>query len=109
MSPKLLDSARAVLEAAGEGNVRLYLTEAHPAPESASSGANASTNGVNRLPTIPELLERGKTLDRLPPLHWSLNEAKSNIAYYCPTSGTSGAQVTTLTPSVTWSSGQAIY
>jgi len=90
VSPALIESGRAVAAAVGEADVRLYLTEQVPT----GAQANGHVNGDGSLKTIDELLNLGKTLDPLPALNWSPEEAQSSIAYLCATSGTSGIQVT---------------
>ncbi|KAM0343555.1 hypothetical protein ACHAPU_008450 [Fusarium lateritium] len=79
-SPALAESSHA-MAAAADDPVRVYLTTAMPTDGDATGHK-----------TIDELLSLGKTLDALPPLDWTPEEAQDSIAYLCATSGTSGAQ-----------------
>ncbi|KAK8110189.1 AMP dependent ligase/synthetase [Apiospora kogelbergensis] len=79
-SSALLESATAALAAAGVSDARVYLTT--------PLAAGGEGNGTRReLKTIASLFQVGKSLDRLPPL-----ETQAEVAYLCPTSGTSGIQ-----------------
>ncbi|KAK6853651.1 AMP dependent ligase/synthetase [Apiospora arundinis] len=84
-SSSLLESATAALTAAGVSEARVYLTTT-PAASGESNGTG--TDGAHREPkTIAALLHVGKSLACLPPL-----ETRAQVAYLCPTSGTSGIQ-----------------
>lgn len=43
--------------------------------------------------TVQQLIEEGLLLPELEPLRWAPGQAKEQVAYLCPTSGTSGLQV----------------
>ncbi|KAI5468183.1 putative AMP dependent ligase/synthetase [Mariannaea sp. PMI_226] len=90
MSPALADSGRAVAAIIGDIRLRLYLTTATPV--STNGEANHHPRDQDSPKTIEELMKFGSSLNPLPPLDWSPEEAQSSIAYLCATSGTSGAQ-----------------
>lgn len=67
------------MAAAGVSDAQIYL--------------NGATGVDGQLKTVEELLASGSSLDRLPALNWGSEEVRNTIAYLCPTSGTSGIQV----------------
>lgn len=79
VSPALIVAGRAVVADTGNPDVRLYLTG--PMDEN------------HDWKSLYELLELGKALPPVPALDWSPEQAGSQIAYLCATSGTSGSQV----------------
>jgi hypothetical protein len=103
VSPGLLESGRAAAVATvGESEVRWYLTQpvtknTFGAENDRSSGSNGAENHFhsirNDVKSIDELLAAGKSGSPLPALGWSVQGAQTQIAYLCPTSGTSGVQV----------------
>lgn len=95
VSPALVESGRIVAGELGEADVRLYLT-GPVANDSTNTEADGHGNG--NLKTTDELLDLGQSLDPLPVLNWSPEEAQSSIAYLCATSGTSGVQVICVKP-----------
>lgn len=79
VSPALIVAGRAVAADTGNPNVRLYLT--------------GPMDGSHNWKSLDELLELGKALSPMPALDWSPEQAGTQIAYLCATSGTSGSQV----------------
>ncbi|KAI1333957.1 putative amp dependent CoA ligase [Xylariaceae sp. FL0016] len=84
-SPTLFQSATATLEAAGRPESRLYLLTPKPCVATNDDG---HTDSIKRVPkTTGKLLNLGRTFARLP-----APKTKTDVAYLCPTSGTSGIQ-----------------
>lgn len=48
---------------------------------------------LSRFKNLEQLVTEGSQLDPLEPLQWEHNQGKSQVAYLCATSGTSGKQV----------------
>ncbi|KAI0124121.1 hypothetical protein BJ170DRAFT_703556 [Xylariales sp. AK1849] len=90
LSPTLLASGRAAAAAASKSDARLYLTE--PVTSAHIIGTNGTNGTEHKYKTVDELLALGNSLGSLPALNWSAKEVWANIAYLCPTSGTSGVQ-----------------
>lgn len=42
---------------------------------------------------VEHLIEQGASLPHIEPLKWKLGQGREQVAYLCPTSGTSGLQV----------------
>lgn len=58
--------------------------------------ADKSTSGsehVNSSKSLEQLVREGSQLEPLEPLQWAEGQGKKQVAYLCPTSGTSGKQV----------------
>ncbi|KAL4879271.1 hypothetical protein BJY04DRAFT_229202 [Aspergillus karnatakaensis] len=47
---------------------------------------------IDQFTSVEELLVEGENSEKLEPLKWEKGQAKTQIAYYCATSGTSGKQ-----------------
>ncbi|KAL5334144.1 hypothetical protein BJX70DRAFT_30290 [Aspergillus crustosus] len=47
---------------------------------------------IDQFTSVEELLADGSTLEPVPQLKWETGRAKTQVAYYCATSGTSGKQ-----------------
>ncbi|KAL4869853.1 hypothetical protein BDV12DRAFT_208180 [Aspergillus spectabilis] len=47
---------------------------------------------IDQFTSVEELISEGESLETLPPLKWEKGRAKTQVAYYCATSGTSGKQ-----------------
>lgn len=43
--------------------------------------------------TVDQLVQEGTALAEIEPLRWKLGQGREQVAYLCPTSGTSGLQV----------------
>jgi hypothetical protein len=50
-------------------------------------------SGKDKFQSLEELVIQGSQLAPLPPLQWNREQGRSQVAYFCPTSGTSGKQV----------------
>ncbi|EGX96626.1 AMP dependent CoA ligase, putative [Cordyceps militaris CM01] len=53
---------------------------------------NANLEDSPRLKTLEQLADQGSQLPQLEPLRWSAGQGKSQVAFLCSTSGTSGRQ-----------------
>ncbi|KAL4782887.1 hypothetical protein BJX76DRAFT_368806 [Aspergillus varians] len=51
-----------------------------------------SPEPIDQFKSVEQLIAQGNELEPLPPLKWEKGQAKTQIAYYCATSGTSGKQ-----------------
>ncbi|KAL4962934.1 acyl--CoA ligase [Aspergillus stella-maris] len=47
---------------------------------------------VDQFKSVEGMIAEGEKLDAIPPLKWEKGRAKTQVAYYCATSGTSGKQ-----------------
>ncbi|KAL4915860.1 hypothetical protein BDW62DRAFT_203312 [Aspergillus aurantiobrunneus] len=47
---------------------------------------------IDQFKSVDQFIAEGATMDKLPALQWEKGRAKTQVAYYCATSGTSGKQ-----------------
>jgi hypothetical protein len=53
------------------------------------------SESIDKFKSLDQLVSEGSLLEPLEPLQWAEGQGKQQVAYLCPTSGTSGKQVTT--------------
>lgn len=83
----LLATAKEVLVESGVQDPSVFLLEL---PDELAKKKALPDQGQK---TVDQLVQEGSALSEIEPLKWKLGQGREQVAYLCPTSGTSGLQV----------------
>lgn len=86
----LLATANDALAESAAHDPKVYLLDL---PEELAKTSSLPDQGQK---TVEQLVQEGASLPQIEPLQWTSGQGKEQVAYLCPTSGTSGLQVATL-------------
>ncbi|RDW67404.1 acyl--CoA ligase [Aspergillus mulundensis] len=89
---KVLVTCQSLISNSLEAAKELSLPEDRVYTMALPEGYIQNPEPIDHLKSVDQLIADGEELETLPPLKWEHGRAKTQVAYYCATGGTSGKQ-----------------